>query len=120
METLSTKTSSRPRAVKGKAKTKPVISQGLLPTVQKTLNGYDQATAQQLIANFAQYYQNDNNPKSVNAWYSITDLTNIYNLLTSEAQDRATDGVRFYFGCNPPAQGATALSLTILPVSTET
>ena len=120
METLSKKNSPKPRAAKGKATTKTAIKQRLSPTVQKTLNGYDQAVALQMIANFAQYYQNDNNPKSVNAWYSLSDLTNIYNLLTSEAQDRATDGVRFYFGCNPPVPGITALSLSIFPVSTET
>lgn len=86
------------------------------PTVQKTLNGYDQAVAQQMIANFADNYQADNNAKSLNDWYSIADLTNIYNLLTSETQ---ADGVRFYFGCNAPAAGTTALSLTLFLVSTQ-
>lgn len=86
------------------------------PTVQKTLNGYDQALAQQMIANFALYYQADNNPKSVNAWYSIADLINIYNLLVSETQ---ADGVRFYFGCDVPPAGTTTLNLTILLVSTQ-
>ncbi len=86
------------------------------PTVQKTLNGYNQAVAEEMIANFANYYQADDNPKSVNDWYSITDLTNIYKLLTSEAQ---ADGVRFYFGCNAPAADNTALTLTIFLVSTQ-
>lgn len=86
------------------------------PTVQKTLNGYSQAVAQKMIANFAANYQADNNPKSVNDWYSIADLTNIYKLLTSETQ---ADGVRFYFGCDTPAAGTTALSLTIFLVSTQ-
>ena len=87
-----------------------------MPTVQKTLNGYSQDVAQQMIANFAAYYTADNNAKSVNDWYSIADLTNIYNLLTSETQ---ADGVRFYFGCNAPAADTTALSLTIFMVSTQ-
>jgi hypothetical protein len=86
------------------------------PTVQKTLNGYDQAVAQQMIANFAANYLADNNPKSATDWYSITDLTNIYNLLTSET---LADGVRFYFGCDAPAPGTTALTLTIFLVSTQ-
>ncbi len=95
------------------------LLQDTVQTFQTTLNGYDQATAQAMIANFAQYYTGDNNPKSVTAWYSITDLNNIYTLLNAEAHARGTDGVRFYFGCNPPANAGDPLNLSILLVATE-
>jgi hypothetical protein len=101
--------------------TEPVKAVPLAPPpVQKTLNGYDQDVAVQMIANFALNYLNDTSSKSLTAWYSAGELNNINNLLLAEADIRPTDGVRFYFGCDAPPAGTTQLAVSILMVSTET
>jgi len=87
-------------------------------TFQSTLNGYDQATAIQMIQCFKKNCGTDNNPKSLSAWYSMDDITNIYNLIDAEAQVEAIDGIRLYFGCESPATVGDPLSLSILMIST--
>jgi len=87
--------------------------------MKKTLNGYDQDVAQQMIANFANNYTSDTSTKSILAWYSVDQLKNINDLLTEEMDTVGTDGVRLYFGCDAPEPGKTKLNLSIFMVSTK-
>jgi hypothetical protein len=87
--------------------------------MKKTLNGYDQDVAQQMIANFANNYTSDTSSKSTLAWYSADQLKNINDLLKAEMASVGTDGVRLYFGCDAPAPGTKKLNLSILMVSTQ-
>ena len=121
MENVSTNpvTAGKPR-VNGNLLSSKDSTKTFSPTVQKTLNGYDKLTALQMISDFAGNYMADVRPKSLNAWYSLDEIKNINDLLLAEAQVRPTDGVRFYFGCNPPPAGTTELTLSIFMVSTET
>ncbi|EHQ27965.1 hypothetical protein [Mucilaginibacter paludis] len=87
-------------------------------TVNKTLNGIDEVTARQMIANFDSNYLKDVGPKSLSVWYSVDQIRAINNLLIAEHASKNTDGVRFYFGCDKPAAGTTKLKTKLLLVST--
>jgi hypothetical protein len=100
---------------------KNVHSEKKPPTPEKkTLNGFDQQRALDMISNFKNRYANDNGRKSISAWYSKADIQNMLDLLTTEGNDPAirTDGVRFYFGSETPT-GTTKLDVKILLVSTK-
>jgi len=95
-----------------------VATIGNSQTVYKTLNGIDSARATLMIATFAQYYDKDISDKSVSAWYSKDQIKNIYDILIAE-ESKGADGVRIYFGCDPPSTGSTKLKTSILLVSTK-
>jgi len=88
------------------------------PIVYKTLNGIDSASAVQMIATFARYYEKDISDKSISTWYSKDQIRDIYKILNDE-ESKGADGIRIYFGCDPPSPGSTELKTSILLVSTK-
>lgn len=87
------------------------------PSVDKTLNSVDGATARKWIAYFQTNSSNDKYSKSVYAWYSYHEIELMNSLLTTEHTKKGTDGVRFYFGADPSV-GGSKLEMNIFPVST--
>jgi hypothetical protein len=92
-------------------------------TVQKTLNGFtfDEATTR--IGYFDKNCTMDTKPKSVYAFYDISQIKNIYDLLVSEASppiSKNITGVRIYLGCEdqPPVTPGTRLKIHMYMVST--
>jgi len=90
----------------------------------KTLDGEDAAVAAQRIKNFDDLKKFDTNKgKAASVWFNIQQIESIYNLLMAESSDsipkeQRIDGVRFYFACDRPANGATKLNVSIYLVST--
>ena len=86
--------------------------------VSATLDAVDSATAVHMIDTFKKYKDQDQNAKAITVWLSKEQLYNIDTLLQSEAKTKGTNGIRLYFGCNPPPKETTKLDVSILMVST--
>jgi hypothetical protein len=93
-------------------------------TYSSTLNGVPDAIALKRIAYFEKYKGIDQNTgKAASIWFKKSDIENINTLLTAESdnsipENERVDGVRFYFACDSPINGATKLKLSIYLVST--
>src|ERR1700744_2376868 len=87
--------------------------------VQKALNGYDQDRALAMIDDFKVFKDSDISTKSISVWFSKEQINSMDTLLQNEAKINKADGIRIYFGCDPPL-ASTKLQVSMLIVSTKT